>query len=48
MPTMQQMEVYIANSKELFDDNINVTNEGTAKFLAGSGKSLSEFVSKCA
>lgn len=46
MPTMQQPEVYIANSNNLFDENLQPTNEGTAQFLEGVGKQFSDFASK--
>ncbi len=46
MPTMQQPEVYIANSAELFDDNLVLKNEGTAEFLKSTGHAFSEFASK--
>ena len=46
MPTMQQPEVYIANSNKLFDENLVPTNSGTEDFLEGVGKQFSSFVSK--
>ncbi len=46
MPTMQQPEVYIGNSAELFDDNLDLKNEGTAEFLKNAGHAFSEFASK--
>jgi len=46
MPTMQQPEVYIANSNNLFDENLQPTNKGTEEFLEGVGKQFSHFVSK--
>lgn len=33
MPVMQQPEAYIAHSAELFDENGEITNEGTVEFL---------------
>lgn len=46
MPTMQQPEVYIANSNNLFDENLQPTNKDTEEFLEGVGKQFSHFVSK--
>ncbi|GKS81132.1 ACP phosphodiesterase [Ligilactobacillus pabuli] len=46
MPTMQQPELYIGNTADLADENGNITNEGTKEFLAGAGKSFSEFAAK--
>lgn len=44
MPTMQQPELYIAKSAELFGEDLEPTNEGTKNFLADAGKAFSEFV----
>ncbi|NLY11038.1 MAG: NAD(P)H-dependent oxidoreductase [Firmicutes bacterium] len=33
MPTLQQPEVYLGNSPSLFDENGQITNDGTVKFL---------------
>lgn len=46
MPTMQQPEVYIANSNNLFDENLEPTNKGTEDFLEGVGKQFVNFASK--
>ncbi|GBG94271.1 NADPH-dependent FMN reductase [Ligilactobacillus salitolerans] len=46
MPTMQQPELYIGNTMQLADEEGNITNEGTKEFLAGAGKSFSEFAAK--
>ena len=46
MPTMQQPEVYIANSNNLFDENLVPTNKGTEEFLEGVGKQFSDFALK--
>lgn len=46
MPTIQQPEVYIGNSANLFGENLEPTNEGTKEFLEGVGKQFSEFASK--
>lgn len=46
MPTMQQPEVYIANSNNLFDENLQPTNKGTEDFLKSVGEQFSSFVSK--
>ncbi|MGX4685290.1 NADPH-dependent FMN reductase [Vagococcus sp. JNUCC 83] len=46
MPTMQQPELYIGHSDQLFDENLEPTNEGTKDFLANAGKLFSEFAAK--
>lgn len=45
MPTMQQPEVYIANSNNLFNDNLESTNKDTEVFLGNVGKQFTNFVS---
>ncbi|CAM3187936.1 NADPH-dependent FMN reductase [Lactiplantibacillus plajomi] len=46
MPTMQQPELYIANTDKLADETGKITNESTQSFLAGAGKQFSEFAAK--
>ncbi|GAJ25801.1 oxidoreductase [Liquorilactobacillus sucicola DSM 21376 = JCM 15457] len=46
MPTLQQPELYIGNTNKLSDENGHITNEGTKEFLAGAGKTFSEFAKK--
>jgi len=46
MPTMQQPELYIGHSDQLFDENLEPTNESTKDFLASAGKQFSEFAEK--
>ena len=46
MPTMQQPELYIGHSDQLFDENLEPTNESTKDFLANAGKQFAEFASK--
>lgn len=45
MPTMQQPELYIANSADSFAEDLSPTNERTKEFLENAGKAFSEFVS---
>lgn len=46
MPTMQQPELYIGGTSELFNEKLEPTNENTANFLANAGKSFAEFAAK--
>ncbi|MGY3703011.1 NAD(P)H-dependent oxidoreductase [Vagococcus martis] len=46
MPTMQQPELYIGHSDQLFDENLEPTNDDTKEFLANAGKQFSEFAAK--
>ena len=46
MPVLQQPEVYIANSTELFDDNDNVNSDDTVKFLQSAVDAFVEHVKK--
>lgn len=46
MPTLQQPELYIGNTAELADENGQITNEGTKKFLADSAKQFVTFAEK--
>lgn len=48
MPTMQQPELYIGHSDQLFDENLEPTNDSTKEFLANAGKQFSEFAAKFA
>ncbi|UNM89753.1 NADPH-dependent FMN reductase [Vagococcus sp. CY52-2] len=48
MPTMQQPELYIGHSDQLFDENLEPTNDDTKQFLANAGKQFSEFAAKFA
>ncbi|MPN62636.1 Quinone reductase [bioreactor metagenome] len=43
---MQQPEAYIGNSWELFDENNNLKNEGTQKFLKSWVDAFAEWVYK--
>lgn len=43
MPTMQQPELYIGNVINLADENGQITNEDTKKFLADSAKQFVTF-----
>lgn len=44
VPTMQQPEAYIGGVSELFDENGNLINEGTRKFLKNFMDSFSSWV----
>ncbi|MFT9470095.1 NADPH-dependent FMN reductase [Leuconostoc pseudomesenteroides] len=46
MPTMQQPELYIANTANLADEDGQITNEDTKKFLADSAKQFVTFAEK--
>lgn len=46
MPTLQQPELYIANSDQLFDENLAITNQGSEDFLKGAAQQFSEFAAK--
>lgn len=46
MPTLQQPEVYIANSGELLGESGEVANEDTAAFLKSVAASFDAFVNK--
>ena len=46
MPTMQQPELYIGNLANLADENGQITNEDTKKFLADSAKQFVTFAEK--
>ena len=46
MPTMEQPEAYIGHAGSLFDDDGNLTNDGTRDFLAKFGKAFAAFIKK--
>ena len=46
MPVMAQPEAYIGNAGSLFDDDGNLTNDGTRDFLAKFGKAFAAFIKK--
>jgi chromate reductase len=46
MPVMAQPEAYIGNAGSLFDDNGNLTNDGTRDFLVKFGKAFAAFIKK--
>jgi chromate reductase len=46
MPVLQQPEVYIANSTELFDDDDNVKSEDTVEFLQSAVDAFVEHVKR--
>lgn len=46
MPVLQQPEVYIANSTELFDDNDNIKSEDTVEFLQSAVDAYVEHVKR--
>ncbi|MHD0290451.1 NADPH-dependent FMN reductase [Weissella tructae] len=46
MNIMQQPELYIGNTPELANENGDITNEGTASFLAGVAADFDAFVQK--
>jgi len=46
MPTMEQPEAYIGHAGSLFDDDGNLTNDGTRDFLAKFGNAFAAFIRK--
>ena len=46
VPTMQQPEAYIGGAAQLFDANVNITNEATREFLRKFMDSFSAWVAK--
>lgn len=46
MPTVQQPEVYLANSQDLLDENGKITNQGTIDFLQGFVDTFVDFIKK--
>ncbi|UUX34632.1 NADPH-dependent FMN reductase [Fundicoccus culcitae] len=48
MPTVQQPEVYLANSQNLFDEDGQLVNEGTSDFLQTAVDAHVELINKLA
>jgi len=46
MPTVNQPETYVGSVATLFDENGELINEGTRKFLAGFGQTFAEGIEK--